>query len=51
MTPPPRLKPAAPPPTGEESAAIFRLGCAFLAQFFDPALSVSIVRDLKALFR
>src|ERR1700748_1231475 len=34
-------------PTGQENAAIFRLGRAFLTQFFAPALSVSIVRDSK----
>jgi CubicO group peptidase (beta-lactamase class C family) len=32
-------------PTGEENAAIFRIGRNFLGQFFAPALSVSIVRN------
>jgi CubicO group peptidase (beta-lactamase class C family) len=37
-------------PTGEENAAIFRIGRNFLAQFFAPALSVSIVRDSKFVY-
>jgi CubicO group peptidase (beta-lactamase class C family) len=37
-------------PSGEENAAMFRLGRAFLAQFFAPALSVSIVRDSKFVY-
>ncbi len=37
-------------PTGEENAAMFRLGRAFLEQFFAPALSVSIVRDSKFVY-
>src|ERR1700759_1765692 len=32
-------------PTGEENAAMFRLGRGFLEKFFAPALSISIVRN------
>jgi CubicO group peptidase (beta-lactamase class C family) len=42
--------PRADLPTGQENAAIFRLGRAFMEQFFAPALSVSIVRDSKFVY-
>src|SRR5580704_10422685 len=52
LIPPAKLLFAAAPqarradlPTGEENAAIFRIGRNFLGQFFAPALSVSIVRN------
>src|SRR3984957_16214465 len=37
-------------PTGEENAAMFRIGRNFLGQFFAPALSVAIVRDSKFVY-
>jgi CubicO group peptidase (beta-lactamase class C family) len=37
-------------PTGQENAAIFRIGRAFMEQFFAPALSVSIVRNSKFVY-
>ncbi|HXM16366.1 MAG TPA: serine hydrolase domain-containing protein, partial [Candidatus Eremiobacteraceae bacterium] len=37
-------------PTGEENAAMFRIGCNFLGQFFAPALSVAMVRDSKFVY-
>ncbi|HEX4378580.1 MAG TPA: serine hydrolase domain-containing protein [Candidatus Acidoferrum sp.] len=53
----PAAKPAPQPqarrtdlPTGQENAAMFRLGRAFMTQFFAPALSVSIVRDSKFVY-
>jgi CubicO group peptidase (beta-lactamase class C family) len=42
--------PRADLPTGQENAAMFRLGRAFMAQFFAPALSVAIVRDSKFVY-
>jgi CubicO group peptidase (beta-lactamase class C family) len=42
--------PRADLPTGQENAAMFRLGRAFMGQFFAPALSVAIVRDSKFVY-